>query len=867
MLYQNTAALLKWLQAITIVAMSQPLTLGEEPGSFRPPSVPLVPHDPYFSIWSPHDRLTDGDTTHWTSTPQPLRALIRIDGRTHRLMGTARDVPALPQTALAISATRTTATFQNENVNVQITFFTPALPGELDVLARPLTYIEWAARSVDGQAHDLRLYFEADGSLACDTTSQALTWSEGETAHTRWLKIGTTAQPVLMRQGDNLRIDWGYAYLAVDEGQTQGLTLKLGEAESARTAFASQGSIDQIETPAPPRTVREGAPALVACWDLGKVDGSGDSRRLMLAYDDEWSIRYFDSRLRPYWRRGGWDAPRLLDAAAGDHARLSRLALAFDQELEKQSREIGGEGYARLAALAYRQTLAGCKLTADAAGQPLLFPKENFSNGCIGTVDVIYPMAPFTLLFSPALTRAMLVPVLDYAASPRWKFDYAPHDLGRYPHATGQVYGGGERSDARQMPVEESANMILLVAAACRAEGNASLADRYWPLLQKWARYLEAKGFDPENQLCTDDFAGHLAHNVNLSAKAICALGAYAQLCRQRGDSDSAKRVASLANQFTQRWLKEAREDGHFRLAFDRPGTWSQKYNLIWDRVLELGLFPAEVVQQEMAYYRKVQNPHGLPLDSRSTYTKLDWILWTACLTGRREDFDALVQPVLKFLNETPDRVPMTDWYFTDSARQRGFQARPVVGGVFIPFLTDAPGWRSWVARGARSAGPWAPLPLRQHKSLAPTSEAASITWRWTVEPPTGDLEWTSPSFDAKGWATAAGGSGAGDRNDHLPVGLNWPKGVLRLRREFEVDEVPTRPLILRISHTHQVRIYINGVLAADVRGELRGYENYPVHEQAASVIKPGRNVLAVIAIPPLSLNVRKYIDAGLYEE
>ena len=54
----------------------------------------------------------------------------------------------------------------------------------------------------------------------------------------------------------------------------------------------------------------------------------------------------------------------------------------------------------------------------------------------------------------------------------------------------------------------------------------------------KWADYLKSKGFDPENQLCTDDFAGHLAHNVNLSAKAIVALGAFGRMCEMRGDQD-----------------------------------------------------------------------------------------------------------------------------------------------------------------------------------------------------------------------------------------------------------------------------------------------------------------------------------------
>ena len=211
------------------------------------------------------------------------------------------------------------------------------------------------------------------------------------------------------------------------------------------------------------------------------------------------------------------------------------------------------------------------------------------------------------------------------------------------------------------MPVEESGNMLILLAALAKVEGNADFAGRYWPVVRKWADYLKAKGFDPENQLCTDDFAGHLAHNVNLSAKAIVALGAYAQLCRLRGASRTAEEYLALARTFAARWAKEADDSDHYRLAFDRPDTWSQKYNLVWDRILGLGLFPDEVLKKEMAFYRKTQKPYGLPLDNRKTYTKIDWTLWTACLTGDRADFDALVGPVYDFVNATPDRSPLTD--------------------------------------------------------------------------------------------------------------------------------------------------------------------------------------------------------------
>jgi hypothetical protein len=662
--------------------------------------VPLVAYDPYFSIWSPADRLTDAATVHWTGRVQPLTSLVRVDGESFRIMGpTPPDTAALPQRSVTISATRTTYEFGDRRIRVVLSFLTPSLPSDLRLLSRPVTYLTWSVASADGKPHKVEVYFDCGAEIAVNTPDQSVGLDYPTVPGLLVARVGNPEQPVLARKGDDVRIDWGYGYLAAPTGA--GTVVTGGNGGRMRRAFIANGQMTSSSGPIAASPVSESRLAMAASWDLGDVRTTPVARFAMLAYDDIFSIRYFSQDLRAYWRKGGATIESVLTAAARERDTLDTKAAKFDADLYRDLAQAGGAKYAAIATLAYRQTLAATKLVADADGKALLFPKENFSNGCIGTVDVIYPMAPQFLLFGPTLARALIVPNLEYASSPRWTFPFAPHDLGTYPHATGQVYGGGEKTEEDQMPVEETGNMIILVAAVAKMEGRADLAGQYWPVLTKWAQYLKEKGFDPENQLCTDDFAGHLAHNVNLSAKAIVALGAFAHLCDMRGEKALGAEYRKLADEFAARWMKDAADGDHYRLAFDRPGTWSQKYNLVWDRILGLRLFPPAVAQREMAFYRRAQEKYGLPLDNRRLYSKLDWITWTATLSGSRADFEALVNPVFDMLNTTPNRVPMTDWFWTHDATKTGFQARSVVGGVYLRLLYDGTVWNKWSKAGA----------------------------------------------------------------------------------------------------------------------------------------------------------------------
>jgi hypothetical protein len=301
-------------------------------------------------------------------------------------------------------------------------------------------------------------------------------------------------------------------------------------------------------------------------------------------------------------------------------------------------------------------------------------------------VDVTYPSIPLFLIYNPTLVEGMLNPIFKLMEKGLWKYDFAPHDAGTYPLANGQVYGMNlEDPLVKQMPVEECGNMILCVAALCRARKEIGYFKKHYDVLKKWADYLVGVGYDPDNQLCTDDFAGHLAHNVNLSAKGILGLAAFDMLCREAGlDCGN---YMEKAKEYAADWEKYAKEGDHYRLAFDREDSWSIKYNLVWDKFFGFGLFSDEVYEKEIAYYKKMLHTYGLPLDCRSDYTKSDWQMWSTRLTDDKEYFNEICERMWQFLRNTPDRVPFTDWYFTTEPYHRGFQARSVQAGLFINLM------------------------------------------------------------------------------------------------------------------------------------------------------------------------------------
>ena len=631
----------------------------------RAPAYPLITVDPYFSVWSPSNKLNESNTVHWTNSPNTISGIATVDGKKYRVIGsTASDIPAMKQVSSNCTAFSTVYTFEDSGVRLTLTFSTPLLITDLALISRPVSYLEIKKDSIDGKRHEVKFELSVYEEICINLLKEEAVECELiDLGNLKSAKIGSKAQKILCQSGDDIRINWGYFYLTTS-----------GEAWTSEQKDESNGSV--IST-------------------VGATVEVKDSTLITFAYDDVSSIEYFGKHLNAYWKKDGSSILDQIKTAHRDYKTVMNRCNVFARDMFCDAVRAGGEKYAEILELAYRQVIAAHKLVIDTEGNLLFISKECFSNGCAATVDVTYPSTPLFLIYNPELVKAMLRPIYKYSRSEEWTFDFAPHDVGQYPLLNGQVYG--ENALHMQMPVEECGNMIIMEAAIALATKSTSFADEHFELLETWVKYLIENGKDPENQLCTDDFAGHLAHNCNLSLKAIMGIASLGILYGLKKNKREERKYLSLARAMADDWAKRASNgDGSYRLAFDKPDTFSMKYNIVWDKLFGTNIMSKTVIESEFASYRSKMHPYGLPLDSRMPYTKSDWLVWTATLTDNRDAFIDFVEPLWTFYNYSPSRVPMTDWYYTITGEHRAsrssgfrtsFRNRTVQGGLFIKLM------------------------------------------------------------------------------------------------------------------------------------------------------------------------------------
>lgn len=656
----------------------------------RPPAYPLITVDPYFSVWARDDKLANDNTVHWTDRTNKIDGIATIDGKEYRIIGNSnKDIPAMTQTSVDMTAFSTIYTFEENGVKLTLTFTSPVIPNDLYMVSRPISYLEVKREITDRKKHTVSVRVAVSEEICLNLRGDdAVDVETLELANGKLnsVKMGSRSQKMLTRSGDDLRIEWGYFYLTVNG--------KVGTYTQEYTVVDEEGN----ETGKANET-----------FVCAESDVMSAPVLFTFAYDDIKSIEYFQEQLTSYWNKDGAKITDEIVKAHADYKTVIRRCRAFENEMFIDSVRAGGEKYAELLELALRQTVSAHKLAVDTNGEVVFISKECFSNGCAATVDVSYPSIPLFLIYNPELVKGMMRPIYKYAASDEWavkhKYDFAPHDAGRYPLVNGQVYGlnkeTGELRYERQMPVEECGNMLIMEAAVAIATKDTSFANSHMETLEQWVKYLLENGRDPANQLCTDDFAGHLAHNCNLSLKAIMGIAGLALIYGMNGNKRDERKYLKIARDMATDWEKRAANgDGSYRLAFDLPNSFSMKYNIVWDKLFGTNVMSKAVIASEVASYRRRMHTYGLPLDNREPYTKSDWTVWTATLAEDRSEFEAIIDPMWAAFNSTPSRVPMTDWYYTLTGEHKtyhsksvnvhlpkSFRNRTVQGGLYIKLL------------------------------------------------------------------------------------------------------------------------------------------------------------------------------------
>ncbi len=591
------------------------------------------------------------------------------------------------QKSCTVMPTSTYYTFSCGPVDLNVVFTAPMLIDDLDLLSTPVNYISYQVTSTDGNQHQVQFYLAASPRIAtANTTDAIISTKRFTTDGTPYLKTGTTAQGFHETASTNC-IDWGYLYLPGVNGD-----ISLNMLADLEQSFATQGTLPASKLQVQSANLSE-YPTLGYLHDFGTI--TTGSSFAMLAYDEVNDVEFLGQRYKGYWARNGKTIIQAMSEMRDNYMAIMQRCRALDQRIYDDGIKSGNQNYAELLSAAYRQVIAAHKLFQDKDGDLMFFSRENDSGGFINTSDVTYPASPLFLLYNSQLAKATIEGLIKYCETSSWGFPFPAHDIGHYPIANNQHYSitfpdaqGGFQGN---MPIEESGNILTIAATVTMMDGNAAFAEKYWNSFKTWADYLVANAQDPANQLCTDDFAGHLAHNANLSIKGILGIAGFALMAKAKGDMATYDTYMNTAKQMAAKWEVDALDaDGtHYDLTLDQNGTWSQKYNMVWDKLWGINIFSSQVMQKEFAYYLTKQNTYGIPLDSRETYSKNDWIMWVASMAPDAFTFRTLINPIWKYVNETNSRVPISDWHWTISGDMRGFRARSVIGGYWAKVLMD----------------------------------------------------------------------------------------------------------------------------------------------------------------------------------
>ena len=445
--------------------------------------------------------------------------------------------------------------------------------------------------------------------------------------------------------------------------------------------------------------------------DFGSVGTTPVSRHIVVGRSEVDPVRFLGTTLRQWWNRSGTKsfAQAFIDGEA-EYARLYAKCRQFDSLVISDAIRVGDTCYAQVCGQTYRQTLHKSKLVAFNETTPFFFSLEGSSGDLIQTVDVVFPQSPLFLAYNPAILETFLDPVfyLFETAHVCNVNDPPPHDLGAWPTVDNSCHLG--------YWVEEASNMMIMTAAVGHLEKSPAYVQKHWAQVSRWANWLRLNGLDPVSQNSTDDFSGSYPHSCLLAIKACLGIGSYVKMATMVGRADSAAKYRAILDTATAGVIKRGYDyqNRRFKKANDQPGTWSQKYNLAWDKPLGLNVFADSIAENEMGVYRANVRPWGVPLLSTETYNKSDWELFSATITRKKSDFLVLMHAEWNYLNANAGACcGIADWHRTSPTDAQGyddFGGRGVSGGYFMQICGDKclplpSSWDNTSVRSPQNAG------------------------------------------------------------------------------------------------------------------------------------------------------------------
>lgn len=521
--------------------------------------------------------------------------------------------------------------------------------------------------------------------------SQKVEWSYGTAGDTTYHQFARRTQAVFSEQGD--QAEWGDWYYAASN--TDGLTHKSGADTDVRTQFVDSGALDNAADSAY-RAINDRYPVFGFSDNIGRV-GSSSKSSLFTIFHAQAEAAQFNTgsglkAVPSYWLEQHSKNEDALTFFHNDFKDIHDKSVELDTNVSKDAERVGGQDYVTILSLAARQAWAATQV-AGTSTDSYIFMKEISSNGNMNTVDVIYPSSPLLMYFNPGWLKLLLDPVYIVMENGLWPEEFSIHDIGfHYPNATGHA-----SEETQEMPVEESGNMLILSLAYAQKTGDTAYLTQHYALLRQWTDYLVANTLIPASQQSTDDFAGALANQTNLALKGIIAIRAMSSIANLTAHPDDVTKYLDTATSYIARWqdlgINRAASPPHTTLSYNDPDSHGLLYNLYADALLNTALVPRSVYEMQSAFYPTIAEEFGVPLDTRHTWGKNDWEIWSAAVASESTRTEMLAR-LAKWIGETSTNSPVADLYdaVTGGYGAVPFKARPVVGGWFALLTVDAIG-------------------------------------------------------------------------------------------------------------------------------------------------------------------------------